>query len=66
MSEPHEPGAEPAQADVDAAPQTLEPDDALAAERAKGAELDQRLDRLEDEALPKPAHPAPIGGMIGT
>jgi hypothetical protein len=38
----------------------------LAPERAKAADLDERLDKLEEEALPKPTHPAPIGGMIGT
>jgi hypothetical protein len=38
----------------------------LVAARAKAAELDERLDKLEDEALPKPPHPASIGGMVGT
>ncbi len=38
----------------------------LIAARAKAAELDARLDKLEDEALPEPPHPASVGGMIGT
>jgi hypothetical protein len=68
VSEPHDaPSGEaratetPADPDVVAA--TAHPD--LAAIRAKGAEIDERLDRLEAETTPQPHDPATIGTMAG-
>jgi hypothetical protein len=62
-SEPHEPSrdVEDRLADI----QQQETDDLIAA-RAKAAELDERLDKLEQEAFPKAPNPQPIGGMVGT